>query len=155
MWGDSAHWITHVRSSIFLAVLLAIKRRQVEQIKVAIPVILRALKQASLGLDDENEILQDLFSGAIGIADSICSIHQKLVCMLLIGWLFVILQITQHAIMLIDTNVYFLAGRHIKWRAADSAFPLHLASCGSLKIQLLSQIFWGPAQWWKGICPLY
>ncbi|XP_031402084.1 aberrant root formation protein 4 isoform X3 [Punica granatum] len=61
-------------------VLLSIKRRQLEQTKVAIPVILQALKQASLELDDEVENLENLFGRAIDIADSIRTIHQKLVC---------------------------------------------------------------------------
>ncbi|XP_031402083.1 aberrant root formation protein 4 isoform X2 [Punica granatum] len=59
-------------------VLLSIKRRQLEQTKVAIPVILQALKQASLELDDEVENLENLFGRAIDIADSIRTIHQKL-----------------------------------------------------------------------------
>ncbi|KAK4791861.1 hypothetical protein SAY86_022296 [Trapa natans] len=60
-------------------VFISLKRRQYKQVKAAVPVVVRALKQACLSLDDEDELLEDLFSRAIGIAESIRNIQEKLV----------------------------------------------------------------------------
>lgn len=63
-----------------LSVFLSIQRRQVEQIKVALPIILNAVKAASFDLDDRVTSFKDLFEGAISIANSIIGTCKKLVC---------------------------------------------------------------------------
>ncbi|KNA17138.1 hypothetical protein SOVF_082920 [Spinacia oleracea] len=59
-------------------VFLSIQRRQVEQIKVALPIILNAVKAASFDLDDRVTSFKDLFEGAISIANSIIGTCKKL-----------------------------------------------------------------------------
>ncbi|KAJ0090255.1 hypothetical protein Patl1_12539 [Pistacia atlantica] len=58
-------------------VLLFTQRRHFEQVKVAVPVILKVLKSVSSESDDENT--EPLFDRAIGIADSIHAVCAKLV----------------------------------------------------------------------------
>ncbi|KAK9699904.1 hypothetical protein RND81_08G203200 [Saponaria officinalis] len=59
-------------------VFLNIQRRHFEQMKVAIPIVLNALKAASFDLDDSDVGLEILFKGAIAIADSIQATCKKL-----------------------------------------------------------------------------
>ncbi|GLT76836.1 hypothetical protein SLA2020_484720 [Shorea laevis] len=59
-------------------VILSIKRRHFEQVKVTIPVIIMALKTMSLESDDDITELENLFETAIGVADSIHSVSVKL-----------------------------------------------------------------------------
>lgn len=61
-------------------VFLSIQRRPLEQIKVAVPIILNALEAASFDLDNGDVGLKDLFGGAIDVANSIQSTCKKLVC---------------------------------------------------------------------------
>lgn len=48
-----------------------------EQVQVAVPVILKVLKDVFS--ESEDESIEPLFESAIGIADSICAICSKLV----------------------------------------------------------------------------
>lgn len=64
---------------LWFSVLLSTQRRQFEQAKVAVPVILKVLKTVSLEEDDENRECQHLFDQAIGIADAIRQVCLKLV----------------------------------------------------------------------------
>ncbi|XP_021769411.1 aberrant root formation protein 4-like [Chenopodium quinoa] len=57
---------------------LSISRRQAEQIKVALPIILNAVKAASFDLDDRDIGFKDLFEGAISIANSMLGTCKKL-----------------------------------------------------------------------------
>lgn len=66
------------------SVFLSIQRRQFEQIKVALPILLNAVKAASFDLDDGDIGFKDLFEGAISIGKSILGTCQKLVCQALI-----------------------------------------------------------------------
>lgn len=59
-------------------VFLSIQRRQVEQIKVALPIVLNAVKAASFDLDDRDVGFKDLFEGAISIANSVLETCKKL-----------------------------------------------------------------------------
>ncbi|KMT19008.1 hypothetical protein BVRB_2g031040 [Beta vulgaris subsp. vulgaris] len=59
-------------------VFLSIQRRQFEQIKVALPILLNAVKAASFDLDDGDIGFKDLFEGAISIGKSILGTCQKL-----------------------------------------------------------------------------
>lgn len=58
-------------------VFLSIQRRQVEQIKVALPIVLNAVKAASFDLDDRDVGFKDLFEGAISIANSVLETCKK------------------------------------------------------------------------------
>ncbi|KAL2939953.1 Aberrant root formation protein 4 [Bienertia sinuspersici] len=66
--------ILHGVSKVFLT----IKRRQVEQIKVALPIIINAVKTASFDMDDRDLGVKDLFEGATSIANSILETSKKL-----------------------------------------------------------------------------
>ncbi|KAI9191751.1 hypothetical protein LWI28_012963 [Acer negundo] len=59
-------------------VLLSTQRRHFEQVKVVVPVVVKVLKTVSSESDDEDTELQDLFDRAIGIADSIRGLCDKL-----------------------------------------------------------------------------
>ncbi|KAH9625296.1 hypothetical protein KSS87_009054 [Heliosperma pusillum] len=59
-------------------VFLSIQRRHFEQIKVAVPIILNALKAASFDLDDGDVGFEKLFEGAVAIAGSIQATCKKL-----------------------------------------------------------------------------
>lgn len=59
-------------------VFLSIQRRPLEQIKVAVPIILHALEAASFDLDNGDAGLKDLFGRAIDVANSIQSTCKKL-----------------------------------------------------------------------------
>jgi len=72
-----------------LSVFLSIQRRPLEQIKVAVPIILNALKAASFDLDHGDVGLKDLFGGAINVANSIKSTCKKLVCQCFYLFIFV------------------------------------------------------------------
>ncbi|XP_017428261.1 aberrant root formation protein 4 isoform X2 [Vigna angularis] len=58
-------------------VIISIKRRQFEQVKEAVPIILNVLKVVSLESEEEEE-LEDVFDRAVGIANSICEVCNKL-----------------------------------------------------------------------------
>ncbi|KAH7524583.1 hypothetical protein FEM48_Zijuj06G0134900 [Ziziphus jujuba var. spinosa] len=59
-------------------VFLSIQRRHFEQVKVAVPVILKVLKAISFESDGKHTELQDLFDAALGIANSIHAVCAKL-----------------------------------------------------------------------------
>ncbi|KAM3270188.1 aberrant root formation protein 4 isoform X1 [Capsicum chacoense] len=59
-------------------VIIRIKRRQFEQVKAAVPVILGVLKSVSLEAYEEGTDTEDLFLNAFGLADSIQSVCKKL-----------------------------------------------------------------------------
>ncbi|XP_060208807.1 aberrant root formation protein 4 [Lycium barbarum] len=59
-------------------VIILIQRRQFEQVKAAIPVILGALKSVSLEADEEDKDTEELFQKAIAVADSIQAVCKKL-----------------------------------------------------------------------------
>jgi len=59
------------------SVLLSIQRRQFEQVKVAVPIILNILKAVSL--ESEEAELEDVFDTAVEIANSIYEVCNKLV----------------------------------------------------------------------------
>ncbi|XP_074312842.1 aberrant root formation protein 4 [Silene latifolia] len=59
-------------------VFLSIQRRHFEQIKVALPIILNALKTASFDLDDCDVGVDKLFEGAVAVAGSIQATCKKL-----------------------------------------------------------------------------
>ncbi|XP_006355169.1 aberrant root formation protein 4 isoform X1 [Solanum tuberosum] len=59
-------------------VIILIKRRQFEQVKVAVPVILGVLKSMSLEADEEGKDTEDLFHKAIALADSIQAVCKLL-----------------------------------------------------------------------------
>lgn len=59
-------------------VIILIKRRQFEQVKAAVPVILGVLKSMSLETDEEGIDTEDLFHKAIVLADSIQVVCKKL-----------------------------------------------------------------------------
>lgn len=63
-----------------VSVIILIKRRQFEQVKAAVPVILGVLKSMSLETDEEGIDTEDLFHKAIVLADSIQVVCKKLVC---------------------------------------------------------------------------
>lgn len=58
-------------------VIILIKRRQFEQVKAAVPVILGVLKSMSLETDEEGIDTEDLFHKAIALADSIQAVCKK------------------------------------------------------------------------------
>lgn len=66
-------------NAYWVSVILAIQRRQYEQVKVAVPVVLNVLKAITSESDDEQENIEDLFSRAICIANSIQAVSSKLV----------------------------------------------------------------------------
>lgn len=57
-----------------------IKRHHFEQIKEVVPAILRVWEKVSADADDEDSDLEDLFTRGINIANSMQTVHQKLVC---------------------------------------------------------------------------
>ncbi|XP_015062332.1 aberrant root formation protein 4 [Solanum pennellii] len=59
-------------------VIILIKRRQFEQVKAAVPVILGVLKSMSLEADEEDKDTEDIFHKAIAIADSIQAVCEGL-----------------------------------------------------------------------------
>ncbi|KAL5853158.1 hypothetical protein ACOSQ3_008276 [Xanthoceras sorbifolium] len=59
-------------------VLLSTQRRHFEQVKVVVPIVVKVLKTVSSESDDEDTELQDLFDRAIGIADSIHEVCDKM-----------------------------------------------------------------------------
>ncbi|XP_027940027.1 aberrant root formation protein 4 isoform X2 [Vigna unguiculata] len=59
-------------------VFISIQRRQFEQVKEAFPIILNVLKVVSLESEEEEEELEDVFDRAVGIANSICEVCNKL-----------------------------------------------------------------------------
>nr|GLL37820.1 aberrant root formation protein 4 [Ipomoea trifida] len=59
-------------------VLIRIQRRQFEQVKAAVPVVLQVLNFMALQTDDEDADAFDLFSKAIDIADSVQAVCAKL-----------------------------------------------------------------------------
>lgn len=59
--------------------LVSIRRRHFEQVKVAVRIVLNVLKVVSSEPDDENTELKDLFKGALSIATSIHAVCTKLV----------------------------------------------------------------------------
>jgi len=63
-----------------VSVIILIKRRQFEQVKAAVPVILGVLKSMSLEADEEGKDTEDLFHKAIALADSIQAVCKLLVC---------------------------------------------------------------------------
>lgn len=65
-----------------LTVLLAIQRRHFEQVKVAVPVVLNVLKAVCSEFSARDTECMNLFISALGIADSIRAICEKLVCLL-------------------------------------------------------------------------
>lgn len=65
---------------LLLPVFLSIQRRQVKQIKVALPIILNAVKAAAFDMDDSNVGVKNLFEGATSIANSMLETCKKLVC---------------------------------------------------------------------------
>ncbi|KAK7377187.1 hypothetical protein VNO80_02608 [Phaseolus coccineus] len=58
-------------------VFISLQRRQFEQVKEAVPIILNVLKVVSLESEEEEE-LEDVFDRAVGIANSICEVCNKL-----------------------------------------------------------------------------
>lgn len=61
--------------------LISVRRHHVQQIKVALPVILKVARTISSDFDGEDEVsLLDLFRAVIGIGISIQSICDKSVC---------------------------------------------------------------------------
>ena len=59
------------------SVLISIQRRQFEQVKEAVPLILKVLKAVSLDSDEQE--LEDVFVKAVEIAKSIYEVCDKLV----------------------------------------------------------------------------
>ncbi|XP_059305246.1 aberrant root formation protein 4 [Lycium ferocissimum] len=59
-------------------VIILIQRRQFEQVKAAIPVILGVLKSVSSEADEEDKDTEELFQKAIAVADSIQAVCKKL-----------------------------------------------------------------------------
>lgn len=59
------------------SVFISIQRRQFEQVKVAVPIILNILKAVSL--ESEEAELEDVFDTAVEIANSIYEVCNKLV----------------------------------------------------------------------------
>ncbi|XP_009595911.1 aberrant root formation protein 4 [Nicotiana tomentosiformis] len=59
-------------------VIILIQRRQFEQVKTVIPVILGVLKSVSLEADDEDKDTEELFHKAIVLAESIQAVCKKL-----------------------------------------------------------------------------
>lgn len=70
-----------VDDSILFPVFLSTQRRHFEQIKVAIPVIIKVLKDT---LSESEGELEDFFDRPITIAESIHGVCIKLVCYILI-----------------------------------------------------------------------
>lgn len=62
-----------------ISVIILIQRRQFEQVKTVIPVILGVLKSVSLEADDEDKDTEELFHKAIVLAESIQAVCKKLV----------------------------------------------------------------------------
>lgn len=62
-----------------VSVIILIKRRQFEQVKAAVPVILGVLKSMSVETDEEGKDTEDLFHKAISLADSIQAVCKELV----------------------------------------------------------------------------
>ena len=63
-----------------MSVFVSIRKRQFEQVKAAVPVILNALKAIVLDSDDEDADLGDIFHKANCIADSMKAVCLELVC---------------------------------------------------------------------------
>ena len=63
---------------LFFSVFISIQRRQFEQVKEAVPIILNVLKAVALDSDDAE--LEGVFDRAVGIANSIYEVCNKLVC---------------------------------------------------------------------------
>ncbi|PHT74263.1 hypothetical protein T459_21540 [Capsicum annuum] len=61
-----------------VSVVILIKRRQFEQVKAAVPVILGVLKSVSLEAYEEGTDTEDLFLNAFALADSIQAVCKKL-----------------------------------------------------------------------------
>ncbi|KAM1726560.1 hypothetical protein ACFX12_017315 [Malus domestica] len=59
-------------------VFLSLQRRHFEQVKVAVPIIVKVLKGRSLELEDEDPEFKNLFDRAMGIANSIRAVCLKL-----------------------------------------------------------------------------
>ncbi|XP_062082842.1 aberrant root formation protein 4 [Humulus lupulus] len=59
-------------------VLISIQRRHFEQLKTAIPIVLKVLKVVSSELDNDCTELKDLYDGALSIANSVHSVCVKL-----------------------------------------------------------------------------
>ncbi|CAO2816903.1 unnamed protein product [Amaranthus hypochondriacus] len=74
---DSPGYVSAILRGFSIA-LLSLKRRQVEQIKVALPILLKSVKAAVIDVDDRDIDSENLFEGAICIADSILEICKKL-----------------------------------------------------------------------------
>ncbi|PHU09285.1 hypothetical protein BC332_21145 [Capsicum chinense] len=60
-----------------VSVVILIKRRQFEQVKAAVPVILGVLKSVSLEAYEEGTDTEDLFLNAFALADSIQAVCKK------------------------------------------------------------------------------
>ena len=65
----------------FFSVFTSIKRRHFEQVQVAVPIILNVLKAVALDSDDADDAeLESVFHRAVGIANSLYEVCNKLVC---------------------------------------------------------------------------
>lgn len=64
----------------WFAVFMSIQRRQFEQVKAAVPVIVNVLKAVSSELDDGDTDYEDLLTRSIDIAKSVQAVCLKLVC---------------------------------------------------------------------------
>lgn len=62
-----------------VSVFPIIERRHFEQVKVAVPGVLKILKSIATETDNEDADIEDLFNKTIGIASSIYTICVKLV----------------------------------------------------------------------------
>lgn len=69
---------------------LSLQRRHFEQVKVAVPIIVKVLKGQSLELEDEDPEFKNLFDRAMGIAKSIRVVCLKLVHDKLIRWMLLV-----------------------------------------------------------------
>lgn len=69
---------------------LSLQRRHFEQVKVAVPIIVKVLKARSLELEDEDPEFKNLFDRAMSIANSIRAVCVKLVCDKLMQWFFLV-----------------------------------------------------------------
>lgn len=67
-----------LHSNYAFSVFVSIKRRQFEQVKEAVPIILNVLKAVSLESDDAEP--EGVFDRAVEIANSIYEVCNKLVC---------------------------------------------------------------------------
>lgn len=71
---------------IWFPVILSIQRRHFEQVKEAVPIIVKVLKVVSWESDDEETEVESLFDRAVDIANSIHGVCTKLVCDILIQY---------------------------------------------------------------------